>query len=156
MKEGEVGGVRKAGPENAIINHREVKRRNEEIIAVSIEIVDDDGGDYLLRRRRGVAAVECRWRRRRSNLDSPAHLGTRLVLMVQFHTSKSLLIIPFTFLRLKKAYSQRGAWDRREYSFGFFFFLAAPLNFFLFTLTVEKEVLLLERERVRVRERERE
>lgn len=123
MKEGEVGGVRKARPENAIINHREVKRRNEEIIAVSIEIVDDDGGDYLLRRRRVVAAVECRWRRRRSNLDSPAHLGTRLVLMVQFHTSKSLLIIPFTFLRLKKGLlSKRGLGSPRIFLWVFFFF----------------------------------
>lgn len=36
MEEGEVGGLREAGPENAVIDHGEVERRNEEVVGAVI------------------------------------------------------------------------------------------------------------------------
>lgn len=37
LKEGEVGGIRKAGPENTIVHHCEVEGRSEEVVAGLLE-----------------------------------------------------------------------------------------------------------------------
>lgn len=69
MEEGEVGGLREAGPENAVIDHGEVERRNEEVVGAVV------GAGDLLRRREHNASGD--------DFDSPAHLGLGpLILMV--------------------------------------------------------------------------
>lgn len=90
MEEGEVGGFRETGPENAVIDHGEVERRDEEILAVIGNGGGDsggaDGGDKLLRRRR------------LSDLDkSSAHLGPDKVVLakmaVHFHNQRLFLAL---------------------------------------------------------------
>ena len=53
LEEGEVGGIGKSGPENAIVDHGEVQRRYEEILAVIGSSGAGGGGDdvEILRRR---------------------------------------------------------------------------------------------------------
>lgn len=52
MEEREVGGVGEAGAENAVIDHGEVERRTEEVLAVAVvavaDVTVDDGEAHLV------------------------------------------------------------------------------------------------------------
>lgn len=70
MEEREVIGFREAGAENAVIDHGEVERRNEEIIGALFS----SGGRHLRRR---VVDIS-------DDFDCPAHL---VLIELQFHIS---------------------------------------------------------------------
>lgn len=170
MEEGEVGGFRETGPENAVIDHGEVERRDEEILAVIGNGGGDsgggggDGGDKPLRRRR------------LSDLErSSAHLGPDKVVLakmaVHFHNQRLFLVLDekdreegtrvFIYIYIYIAYREKKDWDRRGYSFAFglssasavaFAFgcaweKAISLSLFPVGVTVEKGILERERER---------
>lgn len=72
LQKGEIGGLREAGPANAVIHHSEIERRDEKILAVVDLVTTIGGGGVGGDGRREVVGD--------TQLDLPAHLGVLFLL----------------------------------------------------------------------------